>query len=63
MFQRSEVLFRLCPNTGPQRDSIFTQRPSDVLDHTTSEIALGSKPGIDALFSAVRNESLNVPTT
>ena len=23
----SEVLFRLCANTDPQRDSIFTQRP------------------------------------
>ena len=44
----SEVLFRLCANTGPQRDSIFTKGPSDVLDHATSEIAMGSKLGIDA---------------
>ena len=44
----SEVLFRLCANTDPQRDSIFTKGPSDVLDHATSEIALGSKMGIDA---------------
>jgi 4-hydroxy-3-polyprenylbenzoate decarboxylase len=36
----SEVLFRLCANTDPQRDSIFTKGPSDVLDHATSEIAL-----------------------
>jgi 4-hydroxy-3-polyprenylbenzoate decarboxylase len=35
-------------NTDPQRDSIFTKGPSDVLDHATSEIASGSKPGIDA---------------
>jgi hypothetical protein len=35
----SEVLFRLCANTDPQRDSIFTRGPSDVLDHATSEIA------------------------
>ena len=35
----SEVLFRLCANTDPQRDSIFTKGPSDVLDHATSEIA------------------------
>ena len=44
----SEVLFRLCANTDPQRDSIFTKGPSDVLDHATSEIASGSKLGLDA---------------
>ncbi len=44
----SEVLFRLCANTDPQRDSLFTKGPSDVLDHATSEIAIGSKLGIDA---------------
>ena len=44
----SDVLFRLYANTGPQRDSIFTKGPSDVLDHATSEIASGSKLGIDA---------------
>jgi 4-hydroxy-3-polyprenylbenzoate decarboxylase len=44
----SDVLFRLCANTDPQRDSIFTKGPSDVLDHATSEIAGGSKLGIDA---------------
>ena len=44
----SEVLFRLCANTDPQRDSIFTKGPADVLDHATSEIAAGSKLGIDA---------------
>jgi 4-hydroxy-3-polyprenylbenzoate decarboxylase len=44
----SEVLFRMCANTDPQRDSIFTKGPSDVLDHATSEIAMGSKLGIDA---------------
>jgi hypothetical protein len=36
------------PHTDPQRDSIFTKGPSDVLDHATSEIASGSKLGIDA---------------
>ena len=44
----SEVLFRLCANTDPQRDSIFTRGPADVLDHATTEIAVGSKLGIDA---------------
>jgi 4-hydroxy-3-polyprenylbenzoate decarboxylase len=43
-----EVLFRLCANTDPQRDSIFTKGPADVLDHATSEIAIGTKLGIDA---------------
>ena len=44
----SEVLFHLTANTDPQRDSIFTKGPADVLDHATSEIAMGSKLGIDA---------------
>jgi 4-hydroxy-3-polyprenylbenzoate decarboxylase len=44
----SEVLFRLCSNTDPQRDSIFTKGPADVLDHATSEIAVGTKLGLDA---------------
>jgi 4-hydroxy-3-polyprenylbenzoate decarboxylase len=44
----SEVLFRLRAKTDPQRDSIFTKGPADVLDHATSEIAIGTKLGIDA---------------
>ncbi len=44
----SDVLFRLCANTDPQRDTIFTRGPADVLDHATSEIAVGSKLGFDA---------------
>jgi 4-hydroxy-3-polyprenylbenzoate decarboxylase len=44
----SEVLFRLCANTEPQRDAIFTKGPADVLDHATTELAVGSKMGIDA---------------
>src|SRR6202012_4687542 len=44
----SGVVFSVCANTDPQRDSIFTKGPSDVLDHATSEIAIGSKLGIDA---------------
>ncbi len=54
----SEVLFRLCAKTDPQRDclprrtwrrqdSLFTQGPADVLGHATSEIAIGTKLGID----------------
>jgi len=51
MHNTSEVLFRLCANTDPQRDSLFIPRsrdPSHVLDHATSEIASGSKLGFDA---------------
>ena len=44
----SDVLFRLCANTDPQRDSLMTKGPADVLDHATSEIAMGGKLGIDA---------------
>ncbi|MGA2750658.1 MAG: menaquinone biosynthesis decarboxylase [Verrucomicrobiota bacterium] len=44
----SQVLFRLCATTDPQRDSIFTRGPADVLDHATTELAIGSKLGIDA---------------
>ncbi len=44
----SEVLFRLCANTDPQRDAIFTKGPADVLDHATTELAMGTKLGIDA---------------
>jgi 4-hydroxy-3-polyprenylbenzoate decarboxylase len=44
----SEVLFRLCANTDPQRDSIFTKGPADVLDHATSDLAVGTKLGFDA---------------
>ena len=47
MCNTSEVLFRLCANTDPQRDSIFTRGPADVLDHATSEIGIGTL-GIDA---------------
>ncbi|HAM70298.1 MAG TPA: menaquinone biosynthesis decarboxylase, partial [Verrucomicrobiales bacterium] len=44
----SEVLFHLCANTDPGRDSLFSKGPADVLDHATSEMAVGSKLGIDA---------------
>lgn len=44
----SDVLFRLCANTEPQRDTIFTKGPADVLDHATSDLAIGTKMGVDA---------------
>ena len=48
VYNTSEVLIRVCANTDPQRDSIFTKGPADVLDHATSEIAIGTELGIDA---------------
>jgi len=44
----SDVLFRLCANTDPHRDTIFTKGPADVLDHATTDLAIGSKLGFDA---------------
>ncbi len=44
----SEVLFRLCANTDPRRDTILTKGPADVLDHATPELASGAKMGFDA---------------
>ena len=33
----SEVLFRLCANTDPQRDSTFIKSPCDALDHAPTD--------------------------
>lgn len=44
----SEVLFHLFADTDPQRDSLVTRGPADVLDHATSEMAIGGKMGFDA---------------
>jgi 4-hydroxy-3-polyprenylbenzoate decarboxylase len=44
----SEVLFRLCANTDPQRDSTFIKNPCDALDHAQTEPTIGSHMGIDA---------------
>ncbi len=44
----SEVLFRMCANTDPQRDSVFITNPSDSLDHATTEPNFGSHMGMDA---------------
>jgi 4-hydroxy-3-polyprenylbenzoate decarboxylase len=48
VYNTSEVLFRLCANTDPQREGTVTKDAPDVLNHATSEIASGSKLGIDA---------------
>jgi 4-hydroxy-3-polyprenylbenzoate decarboxylase len=44
----SEVLFRLCANTDPQRDSTFIKNPCDALDHAQTVPNIGSHMGIDA---------------
>jgi 4-hydroxy-3-polyprenylbenzoate decarboxylase len=44
----SEVLFRLCANTDPQRDSTFIKNPCDALDHAQTLPCIGSHMGIDA---------------
>ena len=44
----SEVLFRLCANTDPQRDSTIITNPSDSLDHAPSGQNVGSHMGLDA---------------
>jgi 4-hydroxy-3-polyprenylbenzoate decarboxylase len=44
----SEVLFRLCANTDPQRDSTFIKNPCDALDHAPTMPNIGSHMGLDA---------------
>ena len=44
----AEVLFRLCANTDPERDSTIIRNPSDSLDHAPSEQNIGSHMGFDA---------------
>jgi len=44
----SEVLFRLCANTDPERDTTIIKNPSDSLDHAPSEQDIGSHMGFDA---------------
>src|SRR6266568_667098 len=44
----SEVLFRLCANTDPARDTTVIKNPSDSLDHAPTEQNIGSHMGLDA---------------
>ncbi len=44
----SEVLFRLCANTDPLRDSTFVKSPCDALDHAPTVPCIGSHMGLDA---------------
>jgi 4-hydroxy-3-polyprenylbenzoate decarboxylase len=43
-----EVLWVTCNNIDPERDTIFTRGPVDVLDHASRQMGYGSKMGIDA---------------
>lgn len=51
----NEVLFRIGANTDPQRDSIFTRGPADVLDHATPELALWPLLDLACLYGYSRN--------
>lgn len=44
----SDVLFRMCANTDPQRDSCFIKNPTDALDHAQTVATIGSHMGLDA---------------
>src|SRR5436309_3083981 len=44
----SEVIFRLCANTDPARDTTVIKNPSDSLDHEPSDQNIGSHMGLDA---------------
>lgn len=44
----SEVLFRLCANTDPERDTTLIRNPSDSLDHAPTQQNVGSHMGFDA---------------
>lgn len=44
----SEVLFHWMANTDPSRDRIETKGPTDVLDHASPSVGIGSKMGFDA---------------
>jgi 4-hydroxy-3-polyprenylbenzoate decarboxylase len=44
----SEVLFRWCANTDPQRDTSLIRNPADSLDHAPSIANVGSHLGFDA---------------
>lgn len=44
----SEVLFRMCANTDPKRDSTLITNPADSLDHAPSVQNVGSHMGVDA---------------
>ena len=44
----NEVLWVVANNIDPQRDTLFSMGPIDVLDHASRQMGFGSKMGIDA---------------
>jgi 4-hydroxy-3-polyprenylbenzoate decarboxylase len=42
------VLWVTTNNIDPERDTLFTRGPIDVLDHASRQMGFGSKMGIDA---------------
>ncbi|MBI3591722.1 MAG: UbiD family decarboxylase [Candidatus Melainabacteria bacterium] len=44
----SNLAFHVFSNTDPKRDSVFTEGPTDILDHAASTMAISGKMGLDA---------------
>ena len=42
-----EVAFRVFANTDPKRDALFTEGPTDILDHGATIMGISGKVGID----------------
>ncbi|NVO19145.1 MAG: menaquinone biosynthesis decarboxylase [Bacteroidetes bacterium] len=56
------VLSKISENVDPAKDIILTRGPVDVLDHSSSQFAIGSKLGIDAT-SKLASEPESIRTT
>ena len=54
----SEVIEAIMKNAHPKDDFYFNRGPMDVLDHSSSRFALGSKLGIDATAKAMRQPNV-----
>ncbi len=44
----SNLAFHVLSNTDPKRDTIFTEGPTDILDHASNVMAISGKMGLDA---------------
>ena len=44
----SDVAFKVFANTDPKRDSLFTEGPTDILDHASTVMSISGKMGLDA---------------
>lgn len=44
----SDVAFHVFANTDPKRDSLFTEGPTDILDHGSTCLGISGKMGLDA---------------